>query len=428
MRGKHSTCRKRKLSLEEFSGNLPEFLVGQDQQIVQLYERIYDWLVAQKAATLNHHKLTEERNPSRPIAVLVGPTGTGKTTLLLAALKSCQYDWIEFNTHTHWSNSRVLQTVKNAEENSSLVGETSHLAFIFEELDIILDMDPLCHASFVMLSSQCKCPIIVTCNNVRKLRSRFTKYFSFDLFDFTLLFERDVYKMNVFLYLIGNGDRRRVRCLTQFYNSESSAARMMICQVSGLWNWKLLSWLFNLCNDRYQLEEAECYDGPLFSSILSFALYRYTFHKLSFDAQRHLENQFCFLMDNLVTTSQTFCTFGNLIGAQALKLVIKPWFVTFQGCLKDDEDDSLIQAVSSNRRLCCRQRWMDQLKYEIPNFFSYLASSRIVFTEILPSALSILASERKYMKRQCKYRKSYIERWEMDALVPLFHSLIEERE
>ncbi|EME29136.1 ABC transporter, ATP-binding protein isoform 2 [Galdieria sulphuraria] len=405
MSGKNANCKgkKRKPSLLEYS-KLPDFLVGHDQQIVKLYERVCGWLLAQRRIASNLLELPEEKNPRRSVAVLVGPSGAGKTTLLLAALKSCQYSWIEFNTHTDWNNSRVLQTVKNAEENNSLVRDTSHVAFIFEELDIILDMEPLCSANFATLSSKCKFPILVTCNNFRKLHSKFSKLFSFEIFDFTLLYEKDNYERNLLLYITGIGDRRRVEYTTQFYSSKSNQdlERMMICHLSGIWNEKLLSWLSNLCRDQYQVEEAECYDGPLFSSTLAVAWYRYTFYKLTVDAQQHMGSRFSYLMDNLVTASQTYCTFGNLIGAQALKLVIKPWFVTFQGYLKDEEDDSLIQEVVSDRRLFCRRRWMEEMKYKIPNLLNCLASSRIVFTELLPSALSIFDSERKYIKRQCK--------------------------
>lgn len=191
----------------------------------------------------------------------------------------------------------------------------------------------------------------------------------------------------------------------------------MLCQVSGIWNCNLLPWISDICSNRYPLVDAECYNGPLFCSTLAFAWYRYTFRRLDTNAIRHMSSQFSFLMDNLLAgrqplvfvvysyiwlANQASVIFGNLIGAQTLKLIIQPWFISSQHNLIDEEDDSLIQEVASDRRFDCRRLWIKDMQYNIPKFLNSLVSSRTVYAEILPSALAIVASERNSQKRHCK--------------------------
>lgn len=114
------------------------------------------------------------RSPPHTRAVLLhGPPGIGKTTIALAAARSCGFEVLEINASQSMRSfadvERLAQSCQHTRSISSLIrGDKVPMCLILDEID---GSDPHAQRKLAewMTSSTRKVPVILTCNEVPRV-------------------------------------------------------------------------------------------------------------------------------------------------------------------------------------------------------------------------------------------------------------------
>lgn len=108
--------------------------------------------------------------PYTKVHVLHGPPGVGKTTMALAAIRSCGMDPLELNaSHSLRSHADVETVIDSCRNSYSLVammrGDTRRICLVLDEVD---GADPHAQRKLVqwLRTGERKTPILMTCNEV----------------------------------------------------------------------------------------------------------------------------------------------------------------------------------------------------------------------------------------------------------------------
>ncbi len=120
-------------------------LVGQDKAVTDLKSFLNDF-------------------PKKKAAVLYGPAGTGKTSLVLALAKENNLEVLELNSSDLRNRAKLEETLKPATEQQSLFKKGKIL--LMDEVDGVTGTDIGGIPELVSLISTTRYPIIMTCNDV----------------------------------------------------------------------------------------------------------------------------------------------------------------------------------------------------------------------------------------------------------------------